>query len=108
MRIRHFAAPTFASTILGYREPTLLVLLPQGTPNPILSKALSTAAGAVSGAVGGVVFVAATGNVNPAALGGATLAGAVVGGYVAYAAPNGYRIVGSPARDFGLPGRGRS
>jgi RHS repeat-associated protein len=62
---------------------------PPPKPNLIICKVLGTAAGAVSGAVGGLTFAVATGNVTPAALGGAALGGAVVGGAVAFAAPNG-------------------
>jgi RHS repeat-associated protein len=64
--------------------------LPQSqNPNSVLCKSLSTASGAISGAVGGVTFAAFTGQVNPVELGAAAVAGAAVGGYVAFQAPNG-------------------
>jgi hypothetical protein len=68
--------------------------MPQGNrqpqqPNSWLCRGLGTASGAFAGAVGGVTFAVATGNVAPAELAVAAAGGAVIGGAVAFAAPKG-------------------
>ena len=63
---------------------------PEGNPNPILCTIAGTVAGTISGSIGGFVFAVSSGAVlNPYAFAASVIGGGIVGGAVAYLAPQG-------------------